>query len=82
METRKTKSGWVILTTNMVHGCLEQGGVSGREVLYTRETLARHGIDYDADPTASINEHGTTIEQYLRERATPDRVLKAGDRIQ
>jgi len=31
---KTTKKNVIIETTNMVHGCLEQGGVSGRVVAY------------------------------------------------
>jgi hypothetical protein len=61
---------------------LEQGGVSGREELYLRETLAQHGIDYDADPDAyDVCENATNIE-WLDHVAGCDKVLKAGHIIQ
>ena len=81
MDVRKTRSGWVLEITNRIGDCLEQGGVCGREVLYSRETLAKLGIDYDADPESAWNE-GATYAEYLRRMVTPDRVLKAGVEIQ
>ena len=79
---RKTKAGWVHEITNTVHGMLEQGGVSGREELYKRETLTKHGIDYDADPDGyDVCEHVTNIE-WLDHSVGCDRVLKAGHIIQ
>ena len=80
MTVRKTKSGRVIEVTNMLHGCLEQGGVSGREVLYSRAALATAGIDYDADPQGDHCE-GISRESWLRNCCEPDRVLKAGHEI-
>jgi len=77
METRKTAKGWVIEITNTVNGCLEQGGVCGRRVLYTRETLAACGIDYDADPDAR-GVLGATPAEYLARQVEPDRVLRRG----
>jgi len=82
MDVRKTKSGWVVEITNRAHGMLEQGGIRDREVLYKRATLERCGIDYDSDPEDTINDHGTTQLQYLLNRIEPDRVLKAGTKIQ
>ena len=81
MSVRKTNSGWVVEITNMVHDALEQGGVSGREVLYTRETLAREGIDYGWDPDGRDLCAGATTLEYLLEQVEPDRVLKAGHTI-
>jgi len=74
MDVRKTKSGWVVEITNRAHGMLEQGGIRDREVLYKRATLERCGIDYDSDPEDTIND--------LLNRIEPDRVLKAGTKIQ
>lgn len=81
MDVRKTKAGWVIEVTHMRDGCLEQGGICGREELYKRATLAKGGIDYDADPQAIQDGYDATPEQRLRHSAQPDRVLKAGEVI-
>lgn len=81
MDVRKTKSGWVMEITNRIGDCLEQGGVCGREVLYSRETLAKCGIDYDADPDSEYIP-GATCAEYLHRMVTPDRVLKAGVEIE
>ena len=81
MDVRKTRSGWVMEITNRRGDCLEQGGVCGREVLYSRETLAKCGIDYDADPDDDWNE-GATYAEYLHRMVQPDRVLKAGVEIE
>lgn len=81
MDVRKTKSGWVLDITSRRDDCLEAGGVCGRVVLYSRETLAKLGIDYDADPEGAWNE-GATYAEYLHRMVQPDRVLKAGVEIQ
>lgn len=44
MTVTISKNGWIIDTTNTVHGMLEQGGVSGRRELVTNEQLAKLGI--------------------------------------
>ena len=81
MDIRKTKNGWVLEITNRVGDCLEQGGVCGREVLYSRDTLAKLGIDYDADPDNEFIP-GATCAEYLHHQVLPDRVLKAGVEIE
>jgi len=79
---RKTKSGWVHEITTRKYGMLMQGGITGREELYKRETLAKHGIPFDADPDAfDICPVATTIE-WLSETVGCDKVLKSGHRIQ
>ena len=86
MSVTKTNRGWVIDITNTAHGCLEQGGVSGRRVLYTRETLAECGINYDANPedSAGCNDPGVTNVEYLiyATGGTPDKVIRRGHEIQ
>jgi hypothetical protein len=44
MTVTISKRGWIIETTNTIHGMLEQGGVSGRRELVTNEQLAKLGI--------------------------------------
>lgn len=44
MTVTISKNGWIIETTNTVHGMLEQGGVCGRRELVTNEQLAKLGI--------------------------------------
>jgi|AACY02.16.fsa_nt_gi hypothetical protein len=79
---RKTKTGWVLEIANTVYGMLEQGGISGREELYKRETLAKYGIDYDTDPAGyDVCEHVTNVD-WLRRSVGCDKVLKAGHIIQ
>lgn len=80
METRKTKTGWIIETTNRINDCLEQGGRCGREVLYTRETLEKCGIPYDSDPEDEYNDC-MTHEEYLAGAIEPDRVIRRGVEI-
>lgn len=77
MKVTKIYNGWVVEITNTVHGCLEVGGVCGREVLYGRRTLALMGIDFDADPHGPYTDHATNVEALIR-RVKPDRVLKDG----
>ena len=81
METTKTKRGWVIEITNERDGMLEQSGVCGRKVLYSMETLARLGIDCNADPEDDWNDF-VTIEEYLVREVAPDKVLKKGTAIE
>lgn len=81
METTKTERGWVIEITNEIDGMLEQNGVCERKVLYLTETLARLGIDYNADPEDDWNDF-VTFEEYLVREVSPDRVLKKGTRIE
>jgi hypothetical protein len=66
----------------MIGDCLEQGGVSGREELYKRETLERLGIGYGDDPSSAWNDQGTTVLDYLEHCAHCDQVLKTGHKIQ
>lgn len=73
---RKTKTGWVVEITSTRYGCLEQGGVCGREVLYKTETLNEHGINYDDDPDEL--DAGTSTKEWLLGNINPDKVLKAG----
>ena len=81
METTKTERGWVIEITNEVDGMLEQGGVCGKRVLYSIETLAKLGIDSNADPEDDWNDF-VTIEEYLVREVAPDKVLKKGTAIE
>lgn len=88
MNVRKTAKGWVIEITNTVHGCLEQGGICGREVLVTRDGLAKVGINYDDDPNKQIGDYQTPLWAIAKEFAAEQpgiqyaRVLKRGHRIQ
>jgi len=83
ITVRKTKSGWVINTTNMVNGMLEQGGVSGREVLYKHATLCLMGIKFAESPFAPYSLDGViTNANALIEGIRPDKVLKNGEVIQ
>jgi hypothetical protein len=66
--------------TDRHHGMLEQGGISGREVLYKTATLEELGISHNTDPCSMWNEH-TTVENYLYHCVKPDKVLKAGHLI-
>jgi hypothetical protein len=82
MNVRKTRAGWVVEITHERGGCLEQGGICGREELYTRETLQRLGIDYDADPHADAPGCSwATNLQYLRNAVECDHVLRRGEQI-
>lgn len=82
MEVRKTKSGWVVAVTNTCYGMLEQGGIIGREDLYKTETLERLGLRYDSDPAArDLTPIATNLEMLLH-HCSPNRVLKAGHKIQ
>jgi len=81
MNTTKAKRGWVIEITNEVDGMLEQGGACGKKVMYSIETLAKLGIDYNADPEDDWNDF-VTIEEYLVREVAPDKVLKKGTAIE
>jgi len=63
--TRMTAAGVLIEITNTVHGCLEQGGISGRLELWTWSALHDLNITRETDLNAVINEHGTTEEERL-----------------
>lgn len=84
LTTTKTRSGWVLKWDgySRYYQALVQGAIRGRAVLYKRETLAIHGIEYKADPGGAMNEHGVTRAQWLAERVEPDRVLSHGYRVQ
>ena len=77
LKTKKTKSGWVIETTNRVYGMLEQGGTIGRRVLYTFGTLKRLGVSAQDRPNDEWCEC-CTIEQYVDRNGTPDKVIRKG----
>ena len=77
MHVRKTKSGWVVEIHSAAYGMAEIDGVTGREELYKRATLASVGIGYDDDPAGMYNEFVTNLEA-LRYWAAPDRLLKRG----
>lgn len=81
METTKTERGWVIEITNEIDGMLEHGGVCGKKVMYSIETLAKLGIDCNADPEDDWNGF-VTIEEYLVREVAPDKVLKKGTAIE
>jgi hypothetical protein len=75
---RKTRSGWVREITDTVYGSLKQGGICGREELYTRATLAARGVDYDADPDGhNVCESVSDID-WLAHVAGCDQVLRQG----
>lgn len=80
----KTKSGWVIEITGSAYGCLEQGGVIARKVLYKKETIAKAGIDHNANPDdpAGCNDPSITNIDYLLHHAQCDKVIRKGKRIQ
>jgi hypothetical protein len=80
MTVIKTKKGWTIGITNMVHGCLEQGGVVGRREYYSRATIVQAGIDPDGDPMGDYNGQVSNVDA-LRHQCDPDRLLAAGHRI-
>lgn len=87
MVVRKTRNGWVLEITNRIHGCLEQGGVSGREVLITRKGLEKCNIDYNWDPDGKVGDFQTplwaiALEFTRSEFAGPYiKVLRRGHRI-
>ena len=82
-KVRKTQSGWVIESTGYDphYNALIQGALRDHEVLYKKETLENHGINYNDDPAAAWNEHINNT-QYLTESVQPDRILKTGQRVQ
>ena len=77
-EHKRTERGWAIEITHMVHGMLEQGGLSGRRVLVTDETLKLYCIDPDRPETADmpVNDHGTTAGEACRGPVVPIRGAK------
>lgn len=79
-ETKRTKSGWMVTTTNTLHGMLEAGGVAERKVLYKEGTLRAFGIDPESDPEGAWNDYVTRVD-YLLHCVPPDRVLSRGREI-
>lgn len=78
MTVRKTKAGWVAEITATENGMLVQGGICNREELYKRETPAKHGIDYDAEPDHyDICDNAPNIE-WLANQVGCDKVLRKG----
>lgn len=80
---RKSNAGWIVETTHTVHGGLEQGGVCGRVVLVSNDTLRKVGIDPDVNPADSYNAD-VSNETYVREAirgGLPVRVLRKGTAI-
>lgn len=80
----KTADGWIIETTNMVSGMLEQGGIAGRRVLYTTATLRGIGIDPDGNPDdlwPGNSDCGLSQAAYLTHEISPDRILDNGHPI-
>ena len=82
MSTRKTTAGWVIETTNRVYGMLEQGGVCGREVLYTRDQIERAGFRYEDDPDGIADGEFSRRAEMLEHNEQPAKVLRRGTKIQ
>jgi hypothetical protein len=87
MVVRKTRAGWILEITNTIHGCLEQGGVLGREVLITREGLEKCNIDYGWDPDESVGDLQTPVWAIALEFVRSEfsgpyiKVLRRGRRI-
>lgn len=82
MTIKKTKKGWIYEVTSEIADCLEQGGVYGRVVFWSNDTLKRLGIDpvkqQDDDDWNDI----MTIGAFLFRCVEPDRILKKGIEIQ
>lgn len=81
IKTKKTQQGWVMeISTNLSRSEMyKQYGVIGEKVLYTKETLEKLGIDYNADPGKRQSIRLVrTIEETLVEEIVPDKVLKKG----
>ena len=83
MQTKKTKSGVVVTLTHRVHGCLEQGGYCGRQVLVRYSSI---GMPPSAGLNTVINPHGTTWAELATDyaqnhdpRCCGDKVLRRGE---
>ncbi len=37
----KTKKGWIYEVTNVIGDCLEMGGICGKKIFWSNETLKR-----------------------------------------
>ena len=74
MKTKKTRSGWIIEINNT--------GVRGKEILYKKETLIKHGINYNMDPENDDISRGNSNAAWLHHCIMPDKVIKAGHGIQ
>lgn len=93
MNTKVAAKGWVVEITNMVHGMLEQGGVSGRKELWTWKALENIGCTVK-NPTDTISfTDGTKStglqylamqrKYYLGSAPRPDvKVIRKGHTIQ
>ena len=81
---RTTKKSVLIETTHMIHGCLEQGGVSGRVVAYpidrARELIGVDPAMVDDDYEVAGYDHVTARE--MIERNIEGRVIRKGHVIQ
>jgi hypothetical protein len=82
MKTKRTKKGWTMEITNMENDCLEQGGVLGRVIFWTNETLKKLGIDPCAQTGEDDWNDTLTIGEYLLQAVTPDKVLTKGVEIE
>jgi hypothetical protein len=67
---------WTVETTNMVHGMLEQGGITGRIVSVSPDTLRRLGVD--GEPDGRYNDLMTNID---RVRSALDDGLMSGVKV-
>lgn len=81
MTVKISEKGWLIETTHMSNGCLEQGGISGRIELVTNEQLSKLGIT--GLPTDEYGDYVSNESKVRHEIACgmPTRVIRKGHRI-
>jgi hypothetical protein len=78
----KTKKGWIYEVTNVIGDCLEMGGICGKKIFWSNETLKRLGIDPVEDDESDNWNEFMTVGEYLFRGVKPDRILKKGTEIQ
>ena len=52
---KKVPTGYKVSVTNMINGCLEQGGIADRVIIVPWGSI--HGLDKDTDIDAPYNDH-------------------------
>lgn len=82
MTVKKTKKGWKMEVTSEIADCLEHGGICGKVVFWSNETLKRLGIDPVEDDGDDAWNDIMTVGEYLLRCVEPDKVLKKGIEIQ
>ena len=75
MEYKWTKKGLLVTITNTVYGMLEQGGVTGRKVLYNTAQCKRINLHRGENP------NDNDFFYVLWQETEPVKVIRKGYRI-